>query len=179
MISIRVWNIVSDNDTKAVDFLKDEFLEPRLLGHLAIQSAGRSAFRKCHRWGAPVNESLKKAIQHYLKQDDFIVFVTDVGNSKPQNQKLIEHIKNVVEDNDFTDKIYFLPDIQENKSTVDTSWQDFVSAFHAEVDNNRTHFQRELDKTMARFHDAFADTPEEEVIRDFEEAIAEVRRERT
>ena len=32
---------------------------------------------------------------------------------------------------------------------------------------------------MERFHAAFADTPEEEVIRDFEEALAEVRRERT
>lgn len=62
---------------------------------------------------------------------------------------------------------------------MDTSWQDFVSTFHAEVDSNRTQFQKEWDSTIARFHDAFADTPEEEVIRDFEEAIAEVRRERT
>lgn len=105
--------------------------------------------------------------------------VTDVDNSKAENQNLIEHIKNVVEDNDFTDKIYFLPDIQDSESAVDTNWQDFVSTFRAQVDSNRKQFQMEWDNTIARFHDAFADSPEEEVVRDFEEAIAEVRREQT
>lgn len=64
MISIRAWNIGSDRDTNAVNLLKDEFLRARQLGHLAIRSAGRSAFRNCHRKGAPIDESLKKAIQH-------------------------------------------------------------------------------------------------------------------
>lgn len=179
MISIRVWNVESDSDTKAVDFLEDEFLRQRQLEYLAIRSAGRSAFRKCHRKGTPVNESLKKAIQLYLKQDDFIVFVTEVNNAKSQNQNLIEHIKNVVEDNDFTDRIYFLPDIQDGASAVDTNWRDFVSVFHTKVDRSRKQFEKEWDITIARFHDAFADSPEEEVVRDFEEAIEEVRRERT
>ena len=31
----------------------------------------------------------------------------------------------------------------------------------------------------AHFHEAFANTPEDEVIRDFDEALAEVRRERS
>ncbi len=31
----------------------------------------------------------------------------------------------------------------------------------------------------AHFHEAFADTPEDEVIRDFDEALAEVRREQS
>ena len=31
----------------------------------------------------------------------------------------------------------------------------------------------------AHFHDDFANTPEDEVIRDFDEALAEVRRERS
>ncbi len=177
MISIRVWNVESDSGTKAVDFLEDEFLRPRKLGHLAIRSAGRSAFRKCHRKGAPIDESLKKAIQHYLKQDDFIVFVTEVDDSNSQNQKLIEHIKNVVEDSDFTDKIYFLPDIQDSESIADTTWQGFVSDFSNQVENARKQFQKKWDSTISRFHDVFADSPEEEVIRDFEEAIAEVRRE--
>ena len=129
--------------------------------------------------GPLVNESLKKAIQLYLKQDDFIVFVTEVINVKSQNQSLIEHIKNVVEENHFTDRIYFLPDIQDGAAAVDTDWQDFVSAIHTEVDRSRKQFEKEWDITIARFHDAFADSPEEEVVRDFEEAIEEVRRERT
>ena len=176
MISVRVWNVESDSGTKAVDFLEDEFLRSRKLGQLAIRSAGRSAFRKCHRKGTPINESLKKAIQHYLKQDDFIVFVTDVNNTKSENQILIEHIKIVVEESDFTDKIYFVPEIQNNESTADTTWQDFVSDFRDQVESDQKGFQKEWDSAITRFHDAFADTPEEDVIRDFEEALAEVRR---
>ncbi len=178
MICIRVWNVESDSDSKAVGFLKDEFLKPRQLGHLAIRSAGRSAFRKCHIKGTPVNESLKKAIQHYLKQDDFIVFVTDVNNTKSANQKFIEHIKNVVEMSDFTDKMYFVPDIQDNEPTTDTTWQSLVSDFRDQIERDRKQFQKEWDSTISRFHEAFADTPEEDVMRDFEEALAEVRRER-
>ena len=34
-------------------------------------------------------------------------------------------------------------------------------------------------KIRAHFHDAFANTPEDEVIRDFDEALGEVRRERS
>ena len=118
MISVRVWNVGSDSSTKAVEFLEDEFLRSRQLGHLAIRSVGRSAFRKCHRMGAPVNDSLRKAIQHYLNQDDYIVFVTDVANSKLKNQKLVEHIRHVVKGSDFADKIYFAPDIQNSESSV-------------------------------------------------------------
>ena len=58
-------------------------------------------------------------------------------------------------------------------------WQDIVSDFRTEVESDRKKFRKGWDSTLERFHEAFADTPEEEVIRDFEEALAEVRRERT
>lgn len=178
MISIRVWNVESDHSTEAVKFLEDEFLRSRQIGHLAIRSTGRSALRKCHRKGAPLDDSLKKAIQHYLNQDDYIVFITDAANPKAENQKLVDHIKNVVKDKDFTDKIYFAPDIQDSESSINAEWQGLVSDFRAKVESDRKQFRKEWDKITTRFHDAFADTPEEEVIRDFEEALAEVRRER-
>lgn len=179
MISIRVWNVESDHTTKAVQLIEDEFLTSRQLGHLAIRSAGRSAFRKCHRNGVPLDDSLKKAIQHYLTQDDYIVIVSDSTNQKLENQKLVDHIKHVVIGCDFADKIYFAPDIQDSASLVKTEWRSFVSEFHTKVENDRQQFKKEWDRTVEHFHDAFADTPEEEVIRDFEEALAEVRRERS
>lgn len=178
MISIRVWNVESDHSTEAAIFLKDEFLRSQKLGHLAIRSAGRSALRKCHRKGAPLDDSLKKAIQHYLSQDDYIVFITDAANTKLNNQKLLDALKYVVKEYNFADKIYFAQDIQDSEASVNTKWQGLVSDFHAKVDTDREHFQKKWDKITTRFHDAFADTPEEEVIRDFEEALAEVRRER-
>lgn len=178
MISIRVWNVESDHDPNVIRFLEDEFLKSRQLRHLAIRSSGRSALRKCHRMGAPVNESLRKAIQHYLKQDDYIVFITDATNAKLNNQKLLYELEHVVKDNDFAGKIYFAPDIQDSETSVNAEWQGLVSDFRAKVDTDRERFRKDWDRITTRFHDAFADTPEEEVIRDFEEALAEVRRER-
>ena len=40
-------------------------------------------------------------------------------------------------------------------------------------------WQEKWEKISAPFHDAFANTPEDEVIRDFDEALGEVRRERS
>ena len=57
-------------------------------------------------------------------------------------------------------------------------WQHIVSRFRSEVESEHKRFREEWDKTLAHFHDVFADTPEEEVIRYFEEALTEVRRER-
>ena len=75
MLSVRVWNLQSDCDAKAVRFLENEFLRFRQLRDIAIRTAGRSTLRKCHRKGVPLRESLRKAIENYLKQDDYIIFV--------------------------------------------------------------------------------------------------------
>ena len=40
-------------------------------------------------------------------------------------------------------------------------------------------WREKREKIRAHFHDAFANTPEDEVIRDFDEALGEVRRERS
>lgn len=71
MINVRVWNLASRQDPRAVKFLENEFIRFRQLGDIAIRTAGRSTLRKCHRKGAPITDSLKKAIQHYFKQDNY------------------------------------------------------------------------------------------------------------
>lgn len=179
MISVRIWNLESDHDPKALKFLENEFLRFRQLEYLAIRTAGRSAFRKCHKKGTPIRDSLRKTIQHYFKQDDYIIFVVDPDLQRQQASKsLINQLRWVVKDGNFSDKVFFFSDLQESESTVPIQWQHIVSRFRTEVESDRKRFREEWDKTMAHFHDAFADTPEEEVIRDFEEALAEVRRER-
>jgi len=180
MISVRIWNLQSDSDAKSVRFLENELLRFRQLEYLAIRTAGRSALRKCHRKGVPLRDSLRKVIQHYLKQDDYIIFVVDPDPQRQQASKsFVNQLREIVKDANFSDKVFFLPDFQEPKSTIPTQWQNIVSHLRAEVESERKRFREEWDKTVARFHEAFADTPEEEVIRDFEEALAEVRRERT
>ena len=179
MLSVRVWNLLSDWDAKAVRFLENEFIRFRQLGDIAIRTAGRSALRKCHRKGALISSSLKKAIEYYFKQDDYIIFVMDSDQSgQSKSKSFIEQIRCIVKDADFSDKVFFLADIQECDDVIPTEWQSIVSRFHTEVESERKRFREEWERTVAYFHNVFAGIPEEEVIRDFEEALAEVRRER-
>ena len=180
MLNIRVWNLQSDRDAEAVRFLENAFLRFRQLEYLAIRTAGRNALRKCHRQGVPMSKDLRKILQHYLAQDDYIIFVVDPNGQRQQGSKsLVNQLRQIVKDSDFADKIFFLQDLQEWSSAVPTKWQRIVSRFRTEVESERKRLRDEWDKTIGHFHDAFADTPEEEVIRHFEEALAEVRRERT
>ena len=176
MLSVRVWNLQSDCEAKAVRFLENEFLRFRQLGDIAIRTAGRSTLRKCHRKGVPISSRLRKAIENYFKQDDYIIFVIDPDQQ--ESNSLINRLKHVVEDCSFSDKVFFASDIQECDGSIPTQWQSIVSRFRTEVENERKRFREEWDRTLAHFHNAFADIPEEEVLRHFEEALAEVRRER-
>ena len=178
MISVRVWHLESDRNARVVKFLENEFLRYRQLAYLAIRTTGRSALGKCHWKDATLKESLKKAIQHYLKQDNYIIFVTNPDQREQlESKSFVEQIRGVVTDGDFSDKIFFMPDIQECDDVIPTEWQRIVSRLRTEVENERKWLREEWDRTIAHFHNAFADIPEEEAIRDLEEALAEVRRE--
>ncbi len=176
MISVRVWNLQSDRDAEAVRFLENTFLRFRQLEYLAIRTAGRSALRKCHRQGVPVSSNLRKTLQHYLAQDDYIIFIIDTDQQ--ESSGFVNQLRHIVKGYDFSDRAFFMPEVQEGESAKATQWQSIISRFHTEVESERKWFREEWDRTVAHFHKTFADTPEEEVIRDFEEALAEVRRER-
>ena len=179
MISVRVWNLESDRDARAVKFLENEFVRFRQLEYLAIRTAGRNALRKCHRQGVPVSSNLRKILQYYLVQDDYIILIIDTDQQDLQESSaLVYHLKQIVKDGDFSDKVFFAPDIQESGASISTQWQSIISRFRTEVESERKWFREEWDKAISRFHEVFANVPEEEVIRDFEEALAEVRRER-
>ena len=53
MISIRVWNVESDQGTQAVKFLDAEFLRSRQLGHIAIRSQEEVHSESAIEMGAP------------------------------------------------------------------------------------------------------------------------------
>ena len=178
MLSVRVWNLQSDCDAKAVKFLESEFLRFRQLEYLAIRTVGRSALRPCHKKGMLINSSLGKVIDHYFKQDNYVIFIVDSNEEKQEPKSLAGEIRQIVKDGDLSDKVFFLPDLQECDSSVPIQWQNIVSHFRAEVESERKRLREEWDRTVARFHNAFADVSEEEVIRDFEAALAEARRER-
>ena len=116
------------------------------------------------------------ATQHCLQKDDCVIFVIDPGapirtHQKPQkSDSLIHHIGQIVDDDRFVGKVFLAQGVQELKAWLPVACKS--------LGIDLTAWQEEWDSVIGQFHDAFADTPEEEVMRNLEEALAEVRRER-
>ena len=174
MSSVRIWAVKSDHDYKMVKRLAEKLLTDSRLGNLSVRTADRKAF--LNRNGKSVNDTLKKATQHYLEQDDRVIFVADLGPPMPIHQQqqdsdsLIRHVEQIVDDDRFVGRVFLAQGVHELKA--------WLSVVCKSLGIDSKAWQEEWDSVIAQFHDAFADTPEEEVMRDLEEALAEVRRER-
>ncbi len=174
MSSVRIWAVKSDHDYKMVKRLAEKLLTDSRLGNLSIRTADKKAF--LNRNGKSLSDTLKKATQHYLEQDDRIIFVADLGPPMPIHQQqqesdsLIHHVEQIVDDDTFAGRVFLAQGVQELKA--------WLSIVCKSLGIDSTAWQEEWDSVIGQFHDAFADTPEEEVMRDLEEALAEVRRER-
>ena len=175
MSSVRIWAVKSDHDAKMVKCLADKLVTDSRLGNLSIRTADKKAF--LNRNGKSLSDTLKKATQYYIEQDDCVIFVADLGPPMPTHQRpresdsLIHHIEQIADDNRFAGKVFLAQGVQELKAWLP------VACKSLGIDS--TAWQEKWDSVVAPFHDAFANTPEEEVVRDLEEALAEVRRERT
>ena len=91
-----------------------------------------------------MNNDLRKTFQHYLMQDDYIIFVIDSDQQRRQKSSpLVNEVKQIVKDSDFADKVFFLPDLQEWSSSVPTEWQRIVSRFRTEVESERKRLRDE------------------------------------
>ena len=175
MSSVRIWAVKSDHDAKMVKRLADKLLTDSRLGNLSIRTADKKAF--LNRNGKSLSDTLKKATRHYLQQDDCVIFVADLGPPMPTHQQpkeldsLSDHIEQIVDDDRFAGRVFLAQGVQELKA--------WLSVVCKSLGIDSTAWQEEWDSVIGQFHDAFADTPEEEVMRDLEEALAEVRRERS
>ena len=67
----------------------------------------------------------------------------------------------------------------EAKTSDSTVARDLQPSDQKSHEGDPTAWQKEWNSVVAYFHDAFANTPEDEVARDLDETLAEVRRERT
>lgn len=176
MSSVRIWAVKSDHDYKMVKRLADKLVTDSRLGDLSVRTADRKAFLKRNGKDDAVGNTLEKATQHYLEQDDCVIFVADLGPPMPihqQQQKsdsLIHHVERIIDDERFAGRVFLALGVQELKM--------WLSVVCKSLRIDSTAWQEEWDSVVAQLHDAFADTPEEEVARDLEEALAEVRRER-
>ena len=175
MSSVRIWAVKSDHDYKMVKRLAEKLLTDSRLGNLSIRTADKKTF--LNRNGKSLSDTLKKATQHYLEQDDCVIFVADLGPPVPTHQQpreldsLSDYIEAIVDDERFAGRVFLAQGVQELKA--------WLSVVCKSLGIDSKAWQEEWDSVIAQFHDAFADIPEEEVARDLEEVLAEVRRERS
>ena len=177
MSSVRIWAVKSDHDAKMVKRLADKLLTDSRLGNLSIRTADQKRFLKRNGKDDALSDTLKKATQHYLDQDDCVIFVADLGPPMPIHQRpqesdsLIHHVEQIIDDDRFAGRVFLAQGVQELKA-----WLPVVCK---SLGIDSTVWQEKWDSVVAPFHRAFADTPAEEVMRDLEEALAEVRCEQT
>lgn len=119
MPNIRIWTLESENDAKAVKCLANKLVTHLQLGNLSIQTAGPKAVPKKNRRGASPSDTLRMAVQNYLKQDDCVIFVIDSDGPMSSHQRrqesnsLINQITQVVRDRRFTGKVFLAQAVQE------------------------------------------------------------------
>ena len=177
MLSVRVWNLQSDSDAQAVEFLENEFSEFRQRGYLAVRKTGRSALRKCRIKSEFSSSKLSRAIQHYLNQDDYIIFVVNSDNPSSDYQEqrepklLVNQIKRVVKVWNFSDKVVFTPEVQEFQSPARAHWEGIVSEFLAEPKSNQEQFQERWNRVMVHFHNVVGSTSDSKLTSDLDAAI--------
>ena len=119
MPNIRIWTLESENDAKAVKCLANKLVTHLQLANLSIQTAGPKAVPKRNQRGASSSDTLRMAVQNYLKQDDCVIFVIDSDGPRSIHQRrqepnsLINQITRIVEDSRFTGKVFLAQAIQE------------------------------------------------------------------
>ena len=171
MTAVRIWALGPFYDTKTVKSLPGKLAQHLHLVDVSIRVSCKRAFPSLNGKGLPLSE----AVQHYLKQEACVIFLVDNYSSIDTEQRwcepksLINQVEQVVSDSRFAGKVFRVHDFHE----LD------VEAVRKSLGPGLTSWQEEWERVLARFHEGFADTPEEEVLRDFEAALAEVRREQS
>lgn len=119
MPTIRIWTLESENDAKAVKCLANKLVTHLQLANLSIQTVGPKAVPQKNRRGASPSDTLRMAVQNYLRQDDCVIFVIDSDGLMSSHQRrqepnsLINQITRVVKDHRFNGKVFLAQAIQE------------------------------------------------------------------
>lgn len=171
MTAVRIWALGPFYDAKTVKSLPGKLAQHLRLEDLSIRASCRRAIPSLNGKGLPLSE----AVQHYLEQESCVIFLIDNYSSIDTAQRwrepksLINQVEQVVSDSRFAGKVFRVHDFHE----LD------VEAVRKSLGPGLTTWDEEWERVLARFHEGFADTPEEEVLRDLEAALAEVRREQS
>lgn len=171
MTAVRIWALGPFYDAETVKVLPDKLAKHLQMSHLTIRTASNMELSCLNAKGLPLSD----AVRHYLEQESCVIFLIDNYSSIDTAQRwrepksLMNQVEQVVSDSRFAGKVFRVHDFHE----LD------VEAVRKSLGPGLTTWDEEWERVLARFHEGFADTSEEEVLRDLEEALAEVRREQT
>ena len=171
MTAVRIWALGPFYDAETVKVLPDKLAKHLQMSHLTIRTASNMELSCLNAKGLPLSD----AVRHYLEQESCVIFLIDNYSSIDTAQQwrepksLINQVEQVVSDSRFAGKVFRVHDFHE----LD------VEAVRKSLGPGLTTWDEEWERVLARFHEGFTDTPEEEVLRDLEEALAEVRREQS
>ena len=119
MPTIRIWALESDNDAKAVRYLASELVRHLQLGRVSIQTVEGQRFLKNRGIPGSVDDKLKKAIQNFVNQDEYVIFVIDTDSPMSLHQRrqepnsYINQIERIIRDRSFNGRVFFTPAVHE------------------------------------------------------------------
>ena len=119
MPTIRIWALESDNDAKATRCLANKLVTHLQLGGVSIQTVEGQRFLKNRRVRGNLGDRLRQAVQNFVNQDEYVIFIIDSDSPRSLHQRrqepnsLINQVQRIIQDRRFSDKVFFAPAIQE------------------------------------------------------------------
>lgn len=119
MPTIRIWALESDNDAKAARCLANKLVTHLQLNDISIQTVENRRFLKDRRIRGTLNDKLRKAVQNFLDQGEYVIFVIDSDSPMSLHQRrrepnsFINQIERIVRDRSFDGRVFFAPAIHE------------------------------------------------------------------
>lgn len=119
MPTIRIWALESDNDAKAARYLANKLVMHLQLSDISIQTVENRRFLNNRRIRGTLNDKLRKAVQNFLDQGEYIIFVIDSDSPMSLHQRrrepnsFIIQIERIVRDRSFDGRVFFAPAIHE------------------------------------------------------------------
>lgn len=119
MPTIRIWALESDNDAKAARCLANKLVTHLQLNNISVQTVENRRFLKDRRIRGTLNDQLRKAVQNFLDQGEYVIFVIDSDSPMSLHQRrrepnsFINQIEQIVRDRSFDGRVFFAPAIHE------------------------------------------------------------------
>ncbi len=150
MLRVRVWALESDYDAKTVESLANKLVTYLSLKGVSIESSGKTAIPKPRGRSHSPSDSLRKAVQNYLRDDDYVIFVFDtdspmsIDKRRRESNSLFNQVEQVRKDRGMRERVFLVQAVQELEAWLLTDCLGIFCYFTG----NRPKFRRECRKTV-------------------------------